>query len=464
MDVVGLGKFWITNQGSDTTSNLMTRFKQVVTTRTSQWKARTVELVRSGGVPNLTVTDETDQAWLGWGGCFNELGWETLSLLPRGKQERILGDLFDPTGACRFTFCRLPIGANDYSLDWYSMNERAGDFKMRNFSIERDRQRLIPYIKRAQEHCPNLRLFASPWSPPTWMKRPAVHNYGTFVMEKPYLQAYALYMLKFVQAYEAEGIPIEQIHVQNEPISSQKFPSCVWSGKQLKVFIRDYLGPLFKRRGVPTDIWLGTLNGPPTDSRFLTTGFNQYANKVLEDSKARAFIKGIGYQWDGKFAIQRTRQAWPEMPLMQTENECGDGRNTWDYAFYVFDLMYHYIVNGACAYIYWNMILKPGGESSWGWRQNAMITVDPSTRAATLNPEYYVMKHFSHFIRPGAKRIRLTGPWSANSVAFRDNRNTTLVVRNPFSEKKSVILGLSGRTHRLSLAPDSITTLCLPLS
>jgi glucosylceramidase len=124
--------------------------------------------------------------------------------------------------------------------------------------------------------------------------------------------------------------------------------------------------------------------------------------------------------------------------------------------------MYHYIVNGACAYIYWNMILKPGGESSWGWRQNAMITIDPATRAVTFNPEYYVMKHFSGFIRPGAKRIRLAGPWSANSIAFKDNRGTTLVVRNPFTDKKTITLAVSGQRYLLALAPESINTIRLP--
>jgi glucosylceramidase len=109
--------------------------KQTVTTRKSQWKTSAVRLAQTETKPNLVLTGETDQTWLGWGGCFNELGGEALSVLPRGKQERLLGDLFDPAGACRFNFCRLPIGANDYSLNWYSLNEHADDFKMRHFSI-----------------------------------------------------------------------------------------------------------------------------------------------------------------------------------------------------------------------------------------------------------------------------------------------------------------------------------------
>lgn len=119
--------------------------------------------------------------------------------------------LFSPDGDSRFSICRLPIGASDYALEWYSHNEAENDVEMDHFSIERDRQYLIPYIKEALKRNPDLQLFASPWSPPTWMKFPKAYNYGTLRWEPAILKAYALYFVKFVQAYAEEGITIHQV-------------------------------------------------------------------------------------------------------------------------------------------------------------------------------------------------------------------------------------------------------------
>lgn len=244
-------------------------------------------------------------------------------------------------------------------------------------------------------------------------------------------------------------------------MSSQKFPSCIWTGEQLRIFIRDHLGPLFEKHRCTTEIWLGTINAPETDASGLTGGFKEYANRVLNDEKARHYVKGVGYQWAGKCAIQRTRQAWPAMPVMQTENECGDGKNTWQYAFYVFDLSYHYIVNGACAYTYWNMVLEPGGESSWGLKQNALFTVDTVNQTVTRNPEYYIMKHFSHFARTGARHISLQGPWSGNAVGFASDASSSMVLRNPFPDMETLVVAHGGETRAIQLAPSSVHTIVL---
>lgn len=149
----------------------------------------------------------------------------------RNSGTRSLHSLFHPEGEHRFTICRLPIGASDYAEQWYSHNEVDGDVAMDHFSIERDFKYLIPYIKEALRYNPDLRLFASPWSPPTWMKFPKAYNYGTLRWEKEILEAYALYFVKFVEAYREAGITIHQVHVQNEVIADQKFPSCMWTGE-----------------------------------------------------------------------------------------------------------------------------------------------------------------------------------------------------------------------------------------
>jgi glucosylceramidase len=415
----------------------------------TQWKTRPVSPARSGSI-DLSVTEEQFQSWEGFGGCFNELGAVALAGLPLAAQQRVMHLLFDPRG-CDFSLCRVPIGASDYACDWYSCNEQAGDFGMKRFSIKRDTKCLIPYIKKAQRIQPRIQIFASPWSPPAWMKNPPVYNYGTFIRERRYLSAYALYFLKFVKAYRKEGIPVTQVHVQNEPVADQKFPSCLWTGAEMRDFIRDHLGPLFKRAMPDCEIWLGTLN---------TGDYNGFPNTVLSDDKARRFISGVGFQWDGKHAVQRTAQSWPQMRLMQTENECGDGRNTWEYAFYIFDLLRHYITNGVNAYVYWNMLLPPGGKSTWGWLQNAMITIDPDTRKITCNPEYFVMKHFAHFIKPGAIRLGTEGRLSGNAVAFRNpDASIVAVINNPFAGEQRVTLAIGGVRVGALLEAQSIATL-----
>lgn len=303
-----------------------------------RWQPRRVATAAAARSANLVITSETRQRWEGFGGCFNELGWIALLKLPAAERHRVLRELFDPRAGCRLTIGRLPIGASDYAAEWYSHNEHAGDFAMRKFSIVRDRRYLLPYVKAALAIQPALTLFASPWSPPTWLKFPRAYNYGTLIGEPKYLAAYARYFVKFLDAYRRAGVRVQQIHPQNEPVADQKFPSCRWSGAQLRDFIRDYLGPAL--RGRDCELWLGTLN---------TDDYNGFVHTILGDPVVNRYVAGVGFQWAGKGAIQRTHASWPEKRLMQTENECGDGRNTWEYAEYVFGLIQHYLTNGANA-------------------------------------------------------------------------------------------------------------------
>ncbi|MDQ8737037.1 glycosyl hydrolase [Paenibacillus sp. LHD-38] len=415
---------------------------------------------------NLTITDEQFQLLEGFGGCFNELGYAALQQLSEDDRSRVMHALFHPDGEHGFSICRLPIGASDYALEWYSLNETDGDLAMEHFSIDRDREYLIPYIKEALKQNPDLKLFASPWSPPTWMKFPKSYNYGTLRWEKDILEAYALYFVRFVEAYAAEGITIHQVHVQNEVVADQKFPSCVWTGEQLREFIRDYLGPSFERHNLDTEIWLGTINAPEAWDEWLKkkeTDFNGYANTVLSDPEAYKYVKGVGYQWAGKHAIQRTVQSYPELRYMQTENECGDGENTWFYARYVFNLYQHYFTNGVNAYIYWNMALEPKGRSTWGWEQNAMLTIDKETRSVTQNPEYYVMKHFSHFTTRNDRRAGLMGSWAGNAIVFKKPDGThVLVLTNPFKEQRELRLAVGGKVKLFQLEPESFHTIVIP--
>lgn len=433
----------------------------VSTTPENQWEAMDCTTA-NGCEDTLELTSSRFQTIDGFGGCFNELGWIALNKLAEDKKASVIDELFNQEDGCRFNFCRMPVGANDYSAQWYSFNETDDDYEMKNFSIERDQSYLIPYIKEALKRNPQMKLFASPWSPPTWMKYPKAYNFGTMRWEEKVLTAYALYFLKFVKAYEAEGITVHQIHIQNEPMSSQKFPSCIWKGQEFREFIRDYIGPLFEKEKMPTEIWLGTLNGPETDNRFLITDYDDYANLVLSDPDARKYVKGVSYQWAGKHAVQRTYESWPEVKLMQSENECGDGKNTWEYAHYVYRLFRHYLSNGVNSYIYWNMVLQPGGMSTWGWHQNAMITVNPETKEVSYNPEFFVIKHFSHFIAPGAVRLGIKGHWTGNSVVFENpNGELVIVVANSMKSSRKFSFKGCGKDFACELKPFSINTIVL---
>jgi glucosylceramidase len=213
--------------------------------------------------------------------------------------------------------------------------------------------------------------------------------------------------------------------------ADQKFPSCVWTAEQLRVFIRDHLGPAVEAAGLDTRIFLGTLNGPE-DMAFTATGqrltnYARFVDHILFDDDARNYIAGIGYQWAGQHAIARTREAWPELEIMQTESECGFGSNAWEDAEYVFHLVRHYLRYGATGYTYWNMALKSGGLSTWGWPQNSLFTIDTETGTFTRNPEYYVLKHYSSVVRPGCVRRETAGRFGAQGSAY-ENADGSLAV------------------------------------
>lgn len=420
------------------------------TTPEQPWIRRDVPPA-SGNPGTLTVRAGNGPSWKGFGGCFNELGWMALAKLSPTDREAVLHGLFstDP-GCCGFSYCRMPIGASDYARSWYSHNEHEGDYAMAHFSIERDHQHLIPYIRAAQQYQPGLSLFASPWSPPTWMKQPPVYNYGTLTWSPENLAAYARYFVRFVQAYAEIGIDLNAVHVQNEPNSDQKFPSCVWTGAKMRDFIRDYLGPAFDEAGLSTQIWIGTIERADVDA---------WAQLILSDDAARAAVSGVGYQWAGKGAVQRQRMAWPDVPMIQTENECGDGTNTWEYAHYIFDLIHHYVTNGVEAYVYWNMVLEAGGESTWGWKQNAMVSVDPLRGTYALNPEYHVMRHFAAYVAPGDSVLGLEGRWAGNALAFRKRDGSIAwMLHNPFDDERTVSIDDGRAMRELRLDPRSFHT------
>jgi len=455
-DITRKGKWQITNQ--------------ITTTNLKPWVKKNGGAAKSTSGFNVNINlRDTISEIDGFGGCFNEMGWKALLSLSPTERNKVLQNLFDPVNGAGFTICRMPLGANDYSLEWYSYDETPGDFELRSFSNEHDKEYLIPYIKAALKLNPRLNLWASPWCPPSWMKINGNYacwpskKYNTlqpelagkemktmFRMEKPYLNAYALYFSKFIKMYKENGISISAVHVQNEPNSSQIFPSCIWEPKDLALFIGRYLGPVFEKEKINANIWLGTIERPHPER---VTG-------VLEDKEASKYIKGVGFQWAGKDAIPIIHKEYPSLKLMQTETECGDGANDWKAMEYTFGLVKHYLNNGASAYLYWNMVLDETGLSRWGWKQNSMISINPEKKTVRYNPEYYLMKHLGLFVKPKSKLIKPEGDFE-DLLAFSHSGKVVLIMLNKSKNVSSVTVNVGGGNVFVNLEPESITTAIL---
>lgn len=352
----------------------------VVTTNATAWQQRAVPGRHLPALPagaadyGLIATGGTAQTIDGFGACFNELGWDALQSLPETEREKQLKDFWNPTDGMGLVYNRVPVGGNDYADGWYSLDEMPPgmqDLEMKHFSVARDEKKLIPYILAAQKQMGSgdgwrnrHHLFASAWSPPMWMKQN--QNFsgcsnGTCSKENPdgcnagkegnppnalvhdpagrVPSAYAHYLSLFVSAYKERGINVTAMMVQNEPYSGGcNYPKCEWTGEQMRDFIHDHAGPRFEQdHNGSCKMWLGTLN---------TFDFLECPNTVLSDIATKRFIGGAALQYAGKGMIERVHQTWPDLPLIQSENECGDGTNTYDYAIYIFDLMRHYLGNG----------------------------------------------------------------------------------------------------------------------
>jgi glucosylceramidase len=266
-----------------------------------------------------------------------------------------------------------------------------------------------------------------------------------------------MYLAKAVKAYQGEGLHVYAAMVQNEPKSDSKYPTCVWTGEQERDFIRDYMGPTFKNEHVDAELWLGTLNDGHID---------HFAVPVLSDPAAAALVAGVAYQWEGRDAIAETHRRFPNVKLMQSESECGSGANSVKDAEHTFALIRKYFEGGASSYFYWNMVLQPGGKSTWGWVQNAMITVDPDSKTVTYHPEFYLMKHASHFVRPGSHLVATTGRWGDKIAFVTPDSSAVLLIGNSSNGPLPVTIGTdrgAGVIHA-TLPSHSFNTIVIPAS
>ena len=407
------------------------------------WKTGGTLTTVTSGTATVTVTDSsTAQTWEGFGGAFNELGWSYLSMLSASDKDTALHLLYGSDGA-RFNIGRVPIGANDYAISRYTDDEVASgstDYNMTSFSLAEDGKYLIPYIKAAQALNGSIRFWGSPWTPPTWMKTSSgtvngtactfsgtAFDSGCMMDDAQVLTAYAQYFVQWVKGYAAQNITIESVGPQNEPNYFDNYPSCGWASPLFTKFVGQYLGPAFTAAHMTTKIMLGTMsNGNSgTDPGIVSA--------VLADATAKSYIKLFGYQWNMLPNVAAAKSY--NLPIWQTEHKCGNypwnpagfpafnantAPNDYAYAVESWGNIHDWIAAGVTAYSAWNTVLDTAGkniDSVRPWPQNALLTVNTSTKALTITPAYYVFRHCSQFVNVGAKVVATSG---GSALAFKN--------------------------------------------
>jgi glucosylceramidase len=392
------------------------------------------------------------QEILGFGGAFNEVGWEAISALDAEGKNKVMNSLFGKN-ECDFSLCRTPIGASDFAMNAYSLNDTENDFQMKNFSINRDKELLIPYIKEALNTKPETKIWSCPWSPPYWMKtNKDMCNGGELIDTPENLRAYAKYLAKYLEAYKNEGINIYGFCVQNETDVINVYPTSTMTNEVMTKFIRAYLLPemiaVGKKRPPETEIWAGTVRD--------VLG---YVDEIVTDMVNKEFVTGIGYQYSSGRVVGDSYAKFPNKKLIHTESPCHNGANSWEEAKEIFLDILMYLENGCMNYCYWNMVLNETGLSTWNWKQNSMITVDRNSKEVIFNPEFYVMKHFSQFISKGAKRVEASGDYDNSYIAFKNPDDSVVVVLNNFDMySKSVAVNIDGNMITANVEADSIYT------
>jgi glucosylceramidase len=448
------------------TSTAAVEPKLITSGENAYWQTGTWTEVTTG-TADVTVDDTTTkQTFNGFGGTFNEVGWNVLSMLSASDRDRAMHLLFDPQNGARFVYGRIPIGASDYAMSRYTDDETANDYTMTNFSITRDQQYLIPYIKAALAITPNLHLWASPWTPPTWMKDNAAFDGGNMQDNAQLLQALALYLAKWVQAYGGQGIQIEAIHHQNEPGYNTNYPSCLWTAALYDKFIATYLGPTFAMQNVTAQIYLGTMSNadPGKDGTIIST--------VTADSAAMNYVKGFGLQWNMIASVSGLMSS--NLPIVQTEHKCGNypwnpsgyppfnpNQPPNDYAYGVesWGLINTWITAGVNVYSAWNMVLDTIGknlDSMRPWPQNALLTVDTSAKTLNVTPAYYVFRHVSQYVDPGATVVGTTG---GDALAFKNPDGTLVaIVHNTATSSKAMTVAIGGKKLQFTVPANGFAT------
>jgi len=377
------------------------------------------------------------QTFMGIGGAITDASAEVFAVLSPKKQQEFLDSYYSKSKGIGYTLARTNIHSCDFSSGSYTYVSE-GDAELNSFSIAHDNTFRIPLLKKAMQTADKLILYASPWSPPAFMKTNGDMLLGGS-LKPEYYQAWANYFVKFIQAYEKEGVPIWGISVQNEPMAKQRWESCIYSAEQERDFLKNNLGPTLEKAGLGTKkiiVW-----DHNRDLMF------QRAATIFDDPQAAKYAWGMGFHWYENWSggqqmyenVKKVHEAYPSKNLIFTEG-CAEAFNAEKYQFWSNGEKYgtsmiHDFNNGTVAWTDWNILLdEQGGPNHVGNFCFAPIHANTKTDELIYTPSYFYIGHFSKFIQPNAKRI--------SSVASRSQLLTTSF-QNPDNSLITVVMNSS---------------------
>ena len=418
--------------------------------------------VHSGIFVNPKITFQT---FVGIGAALTDAAAETFYKLDKDQQELFLESYFSRDKGIGYTLARTIIHSCDFSSESYTYIEE-GDESLETFSIERDLKYRIPFTKRVLDAATkDIVVYASPWSPPAFMKTNGNMLFGG-KLKKEYYPAWANYFAKFIKAYEKEGIPIWGMTIQNEPMAVQRWESCIYTAEEERDFLKNHLGPTLGREGLQ-------------DKKIIVWDHNRdllfdRASVILNDPEANKYVWGTGFHWyedwkDGKPMfnnVGKVATAFPDKKLIFTEgcnegfdiNRIEDPKLPERYA----KAMINDFNNGTVAWTDWNILLNEyGGPNHVGNFCFAPVHGDSSSGELLFTNSYYYIGHFSKFIRPGARRVS-SGTTSnrISSTSFMNEDGSLVVIAlNEEVEAVDYFLTIGDKSTQLKIPKHSIQTI-----
>jgi glucosylceramidase len=413
----------------------------------------------------ITINPGTSyQSMAGFGASFTDSSaWLVYNSPQRGA---IMTKLFDPTAGIGLNFLRQPVGASDFARSVYSYDDVAAgqsDPSLAHFSIAHDTGYILPILAQARQLNPATTVMATPWSPPGWMKSSGSMIGGS--LSTGYYQAYANYLVRFLQAYQSAGVPVALLSPQNEPeYSPANYPGSTLSASAETTLIGGYLGPAIAGAGLATRILGYDHNWDDTS----------YPRTILGNATAAQYTSGTAWHcYAGSPGAQSTvHNAYPNKDTYFTECSGSQSSNTANTFADTLDWQTENLIIGATrnwarSVVTWNMALDPrGGPSMNCTTCTAVVTVDNSAGTAAYNAEYYVLGQASKFVKPGAVRLdsNTYGSGNLQDVAFRNpDGSTALIVLNAdTANARTFNVVQSGQYFTYSLPARAVATLTWP--
>jgi glucosylceramidase len=439
---------------------------------------------RGAGSSETVVVDpsRTFQTMTGYGGSLTDSSAAVLSALPPAARTTTMRQLFDPRTGDGLNFLRQPIGASDFVTADYTFDDRpAGqtDYAQRHFSIAHDQKAILPLLRQAEAINPHITIMATPWSPPAWMKTNDSLVGGRLIDDPRIYRSYALYLVKFLAAYQRAGVPVDYLSVQNEPQNRQPsgYPGTDMSAAQEEKVI-EALGPMLRATGLRTKIldydhnWSehpdDIAKTPPDE----TSDTNNYPQEVLASPAAR-YVSGTAYHcyYGDPSAMTALHNQFPRKDIFFTEcsgSQSSDPTQTFSdtLKFDARTLEIGTTRNWAKSVVNWNLALDPaGGPHVGGCGTCTGILTVAADGTVTPNAEYYALGHLSRFVRPGAVRIASTSfgtaSWNGQimDVAFRNpDGSTVLVAHNENDNPQSFTVSENGQSFDYTLPGGALAT------